>query len=51
MKVCGNTGWIEIMGAGMVHPEVLKGVGYDPGVIQDLHLEWEPSVFPCSNMV
>ena len=31
-KVCGNTGWIEIMGAGMVHPEVLKGVGYDPDV-------------------
>tara|TARA_B100000029_G_scaffold410545_1_gene412476 strand:- start:1207 stop:2286 length:1080 start_codon:yes stop_codon:yes gene_type:complete len=31
-RVCGNTGWIEIMGAGMVHPEVLKGVGYDPDV-------------------
>ena len=31
-KVCSNTGWIEIMGAGMVHPEVLKGVGYDPDV-------------------
>tara|TARA_B100001142_G_C14341451_1_gene658068 strand:+ start:704 stop:1753 length:1050 start_codon:yes stop_codon:yes gene_type:complete len=29
-KVCGFSGWIEIMGAGMVHPEVLKGVGYDP---------------------
>ena len=29
-RVCGNTGWIEIMGAGMVHPKVLKGVGYDP---------------------
>ena len=24
--------WIEILGAGMVHPEVLKGVGYDPDV-------------------
>ena len=31
-RVCGNSGWIEILGAGMVHPEVLKGVGYDPGV-------------------
>jgi len=29
-RVCGNTGWIEIMGAGMVHPKVLRGVGYDP---------------------
>ena len=25
-----NSGWIEIMGAGMVHPNVLKNVGYDP---------------------
>ena len=29
-RVCGNSGWIEIMGAGMVHPKVLEGVGYDP---------------------
>lgn len=28
--VCGNAGWIEIMGAGMVHPNVLRAVGYDP---------------------
>ncbi|MFQ5861324.1 MAG: phenylalanine--tRNA ligase subunit alpha [Dehalococcoidia bacterium] len=28
--ICGGTGWIEIMGAGMVHPRVLEGVGYDP---------------------
>jgi phenylalanyl-tRNA synthetase alpha chain len=28
--ICGQTGWIEIMGAGMVHPNVLKAVGYDP---------------------
>jgi phenylalanyl-tRNA synthetase alpha chain len=27
--VCGN-GWIEILGAGMVHPAVLENVGYDP---------------------
>ena len=31
-RLCGDTGWIEIMGAGMVHPEVLRGVGYDPEV-------------------
>ncbi len=30
-RLCGN-GWLEIMGAGMVHPKVLAGVGYDPSV-------------------
>ncbi len=29
-RVCRDSGWIEIMGAGMVHPRVLQGVGYDP---------------------
>jgi len=28
--VCGQSGWIEIMGAGMVHPAVFRAVGYDP---------------------
>jgi len=28
-RTCKNTGWIEIMGAGMVHSKVLEGVGYD----------------------
>ncbi|MQF82743.1 phenylalanine--tRNA ligase subunit alpha [SAR202 cluster bacterium AD-802-E10_MRT_200m] len=28
-RICQNTGWIEIMGAGMVHPKVLEMVGYD----------------------
>ena len=28
-RICGGTGWIEILGAGMVHPSVLEGVGYD----------------------
>ena len=31
-RVCGNEGWIEIMGAGMVHPNVFKAVGYEPDV-------------------
>ena len=31
-RICKDTGWIEIMGAGMVHPKVLEGVGYDPEV-------------------
>ncbi|HLB47846.1 MAG TPA: phenylalanine--tRNA ligase subunit alpha, partial [Anaerolineales bacterium] len=29
-RLCKGTGWIEILGAGMVHPNVLRGVGYDP---------------------
>jgi len=30
--LCGNTGWIEILGAGMVHPDVLRRVNYDPDI-------------------
>lgn len=30
--MCKHTGWIEVLGAGMVHPNVLKGAGYDPKV-------------------
>jgi phenylalanyl-tRNA synthetase alpha chain len=29
-RVCGDSGWLEILGAGMVHPKVLEGVGIDP---------------------
>ena len=28
--VCKNSGWLEIMGSGMVHPTVLQNGGYDP---------------------
>lgn len=31
-SVCGQAGWIEIMGSGMVHPNVFRSVGYDPDV-------------------
>ena len=27
---CGGNGWLEIAGAGMVHPNVFRNVGYDP---------------------
>lgn len=30
--VCKQTGWIEILGGGMVHPRVLEMAGYDPKV-------------------
>ena len=29
-RLCGNTGWIEILGAGMTHPSVLQHGGIDP---------------------
>ena len=29
-RVCKHSGWREMGGAGMVHPRVLQGVGYDP---------------------
>jgi phenylalanyl-tRNA synthetase alpha chain len=29
-RTCKGTGWIEILGAGMVHPNVLANVGIDP---------------------
>ena len=31
-NICKGSGWIEILGAGMVHPNVLKMSGYDPDV-------------------
>ncbi len=31
-RLCKQTGWLEILGAGMVHPEVLKNGGIDPEV-------------------
>lgn len=30
-KVCSNTGWLEVLGCGMVHPAVFENVGYDTG--------------------
>ncbi|WOV88652.1 phenylalanine--tRNA ligase subunit alpha [Sporosarcina oncorhynchi] len=32
-NVCKKTGWIEILGAGMVHPNVLRMAGYDPSAV------------------
>jgi phenylalanyl-tRNA synthetase alpha chain len=32
-SVCKQTGWVEILGAGMVHPNVFRAVGYDPDAV------------------
>ena len=31
-KVCSGEGWIELLGCGMIHPNVLKAAGIDPAV-------------------
>lgn len=32
-SMCKQTGWLEILGAGMVHPNVFRSVGYDPDTV------------------
>lgn len=32
-RVCGGGGWLEMLGCGMVDPNVLEAAGYDPGVV------------------
>ncbi|MCX7971084.1 MAG: phenylalanine--tRNA ligase subunit alpha [Negativicutes bacterium] len=32
-SLCKGSGWLEILGAGMVHPRVLSTGGYDPGTV------------------
>ena len=32
-RVCKQSGWLEILGSGMVHPRVLEMSGYDPEVV------------------
>ena len=38
--VCKGTGWLELLGSGMVHPNVLKACGHDPEV-------WSGFAFGC----
>jgi len=33
-RVCQGGGWIELLGAGMVHPAVLRNAGYDPARVR-----------------
>jgi len=35
-RVCKNTGWLEIVGAGLVHPDVLRAGGIDPEIYSGL---------------
>ncbi len=39
VKYAKGEGWIELLGCGMVHPNVLENCGIDSKFIQDLHLD------------
>jgi phenylalanyl-tRNA synthetase alpha chain len=39
-RVCKHTGWIEIGGSGMVDPNVLEFVGYDPEKVSGFAFGW-----------
>lgn len=41
-KVCGELGWLELGGAGMIHPNVLKNGGIDPEVYSGI--AWGPGL-------
>jgi phenylalanyl-tRNA synthetase alpha chain len=32
-RTCKNTGWIEVLGCGVVDPNVLSAAGYDPWTV------------------
>ncbi|EKD85406.1 MAG: hypothetical protein ACD_38C00033G0002 [uncultured bacterium] len=41
-KVCGGVGWLEVAGAGMMHPQVLKNGGVDPKIYTGI--AWGPGL-------
>lgn len=41
-KVCGGIGWLEVGGAGMIHPTVLKNGGIDPNIYTGI--AWGPGL-------
>lgn len=41
-KVCGNLGWLELGGAGMIHPQVLKNGGINPEIYSGI--AWGPGL-------
>lgn len=45
--VCKYTGWIKVLGAGMVHPNVYVRLILTPMYMAGLHLNLSGSVLPC----
>lgn len=48
-SLCKGTGWIEVLGAGVVNKKVLEGCGIDTNEYSGLHLVSVLSVLQCSN--
>jgi phenylalanyl-tRNA synthetase, alpha subunit len=46
-RVCSHTGWLEVMGCGMIHPEVLKRLISTARLIAALHSAWAWSALRC----
>lgn len=42
-KTCSGTGWLELGGAGMVHPKVLENVGIDPAIYSGFAFGFGPA--------
>ena len=42
-KVCGGIGWLELAGAGMIHPNVLKNGGIDPSIYSGIAWGFGPA--------
>lgn len=41
-RICGGVGWLELGGAGMIHPKVLENGGYDPDIYSGI--AWGPGL-------
>jgi phenylalanyl-tRNA synthetase alpha chain len=39
-RVCKETGWLEILGSGLVHPRVLRAGGFDPDLVSGFAFGW-----------
>jgi phenylalanyl-tRNA synthetase alpha chain len=35
-RICKDSGWLEVLGAGLVHPEVLRNGGYEPAQVRGI---------------
>jgi phenylalanyl-tRNA synthetase alpha chain len=46
-RVCSHTGWLEVIGAGMVHPAVFENVGYDTTCYTGFASVWAWKGLPC----
>ena len=49
-RLCKGEGYIELLGAGMVHPKVLEGCGIDSNVIPALHSVWVWNELSCGGI-